>query len=130
MIYFTSWDCIKDLGELYSKWVGHTPKFKFGTFAFLIVAREKGSNKFVGATQLIIIDDQVWDRRWGLVENVFVSEPYRKQGIGKELMENVEAQAQLMGCKFIKLTSRKEEGKALYKSLGYEEGSSFRKDLC
>ena len=46
-----------------------------------------------------------------------------------KLMKFVEEQACIFGCEFIKLTSRKDEGKALYRSLGYMEGSSFRKDL-
>jgi len=128
MIYYTSWDNLKDLGELYSEWVGHMPSFKgIGNNTFLVVARD--GDKFIGAAQLIIVVDRVWGRKWGLVENVYIAKAYRGRGIGTELMQHTEAQAQLMECEFIKLTSRKEEGKGLYRALGYEESSAFRKDL-
>ena len=93
----------------------------------LIVAYEE--NRVVGSAQLVLIDDWVWGMRWGLVENVYVAKDKRRQRIGTELMKAVESQAFLYGCKFIKLTSRKEEGITLYRSLGYEEGSYFRKEL-
>jgi len=89
----------------------------------------KDNEKIIGAAQLIVIDDPFWNRRWGLIENVFVKKEYRRQGIGKGLMKQLENQAIALGCKFVKLTTRKKEGIELYRSIGYEEGSSFRKEL-
>lgn len=128
MIYCTAWDKLEDTAELYEEWVGHKPKFK-GTSAnsYLVVARD--NNKIVGALQLFVIDDQIWDRKWALVENVKVADKYKRKGVGCMLMKFAEQQASIYDCSFIKLTSRKQEGKALYRALGYEEGSSFRKEL-
>jgi len=95
--------------------------------AFLIVAYDE--DEIVGSAQLILIDDWVWGKRWGLVENVYVAKSKRRKGIGRELMGAVEDQARALGCKFLKLTSRREEGVALYRALGYEEGSSFGREL-
>jgi len=129
-IYYTTWDRIEDTGQLYKEWVGKCPEFKgIRVNVHLIIACEEKTNKIVGAAQLIIIDDPIWDRSWGLVENVYVDKAYRKCGIGSNLMWSLEEQASILGCKFIKLTTRKKEGKELYRSLGYEEGSSFRKEL-
>ena len=130
MIYCSSWDRIEDTKELYKEWIGKYPKFSgLKTNSTLIVAREEGTNKIIGAAQIIMIDDPIWDRRWGLVENVFVSEDYRRQGVARQLMRHLENQAKLFGCKFLKLTTNKEEGKGLYRALGYDVGLSFGKDL-
>jgi len=130
--YTTSWSDIEDLDELYSEWVGHVPEFKdVSSNLHHIVARDKKDNKFIGAAQLIVVVDKIWDRRWGLVENVYVAKAYRNQGVATEIMRHVETTAQFWDCKFIKLTSShdKTAGHALYKSLGYEEGYSFRKEI-
>ena len=127
MVYYTTWDWLIDTSDLYKEWVGHVPEFiGIRQNDFLVIARDD-SNKIVGAAQLLIIDDPIWDRTWGLVENVFVTKLYRNCGIGKGLMRFVEEQAKLLGCDFIKLTTRKPEGRELYRSLGYDEGSSFYK---
>ena len=130
MIYYTNFDKERDFADLYREWVGHTPEFKgIQTNSYWVGAKDTETNKWIGAAQLIVVDDPIYDRRWGLVENVYVAKDYRRRGVGTQLMREVEAMAFTFGCEFIKLTSRKEEGKALYRSLGYGEGSSFRKEL-
>ncbi len=91
----------------------------------------KINGRVIGALQLLIVCDPVWNRNWGLVENVFVDPDYRKYGIAKKMMGKAELQATVLDCEFIKLTSgyNKMEGHALYRSLGYKEGLSFRKVL-
>ena len=141
MIYCTTWDWkagITDsqgIVDLYKQWTGEerTPENIFNKKTIIAKVANMGGistlDRIVGVAELIVIDDWVWHRRWGLVENVYVHKQYRRQGIGSQLMKHVESQAMALGCEFIKLTSRKEEGKALYRSLGYEEGSYFRKEL-
>ena len=127
MITYTYCSNIQDL-NLYKEWTGKDLNHDHILWnSFSIVAKDNGN--IVGAAQLIVIDDPFWDRRWGLVENVFVKKEYRRKGIGSELMKQLENQALAMGCSFVKLTTRKEEGRELYRSLGYEEGSSFRREL-
>ena len=131
MIYCTAINNEKVLAELYQEWVGHTPKFKGIQVNSLWVAAKDG-DKYVGAAQLIIIDDPIWDRRWGLVENVYVTESYRRRGIGKELMRVIESTAGAgFDCEFVKLTSASEKvvGHSLYRSMKYKEGLSFKKLL-
>ncbi len=132
-MYCTTWDWKSGLGDaqgiidLYKQWTGERRFPENILNKWTIVAKDE--NKIVGAAELLLVDDWVWHRRWGLVENVYVEKDSRKKGIGKMMMEHVEAQAKGWGCEFIKLTSRKKEGKTLYRSLGYEEGSCFRKEL-
>lgn len=119
-----------DTDELYKEWTGKSPNYdRMLTNTFYSIVRNREDGSIVGVAHLIIMDDPVWDRRWGLIENVYVAKAHQRQGIGDMLMEILELQAALFGCKFIKLTSSKEEGKALYRSRNYKEGSSFRKDL-
>jgi len=126
MIYCTTWDNIADVRELYKEWAGNYP---LDTWKNSILVVAKDNDKIVGGAQLIVISDPIWARNWGLIENVYVLKEYRSHGAGEKLMKVLESQASFLGCKFIKLTSRKDEGKRLYRSLGYEEGSSFRKEL-
>ena len=128
MIYYTSCNDIQDLNNLYKEWVGKDLSHSHILWnSFFVVAKD--NDKIIGAAQLIVIDDPFWDKRWGLIENVFVKKEYRRQGIGMVLMKQSENQAIAIGCSFVKLTTRKKEGKELYRSIGYEEGSSFRKGL-
>lgn len=130
MIYYTAWHKPEDVAELYQEWTSKQAKFETPLLnSYLVVACD--GEKFVGAVQLLLFDDPFWNRRWGLIENVYVKRGYRNQGIGKELMKHMEVEAALMGCKFIKLTSafNKKAGRLLYQSLNYEEGFSFKKEL-
>lgn len=130
MIRYTTYDDIGAVGELLKEWTGREPDDRILLNShFLVAIREDG--KLIGCAQLIVIDDPFWNRCWGLVENVYVRGKYRNQGVAKGIMENVETQARLFGCEFIKLTSAfdKVAGHALYKSLGYEKGMSFKRRL-
>jgi GNAT superfamily N-acetyltransferase len=123
----------KSVEELYFKWAGKKPEWnkylQFNSNWFVAKDRDKHEDIAVGAIQLIMVADPIWNRRWGLVENVFVDPEYRGKGIAKQIMELVELVSGVMSCEFIKLTSGydKVEGHALYKSLGYIEGKSFKK---
>lgn len=130
MIYCTMTQDTSVLAELYKKWVGHLPQFK-GVCVNTFWAVVKDDEKYVGVAQLVLIDDPIWDRRWGLVENVYVTEAYRQKGIAKQLMNFIESMAKGYGCEFVKLTSGSEKvaGHALYRSMGYKEGLSFKKKL-
>ena len=128
MIYCTAHDRLDDLAKLYAEWTGKPYSSERMLWnSFFAVARDTIAKEIVVATQYIVVDDPFWGRRYALVENVFVRETYRSQGVGKLLMEFTEQQVRLLGCEFLKLTTRKESGKKLYRSLGYEEGSSFYK---
>ena len=127
MFTYSSCHNIQDL-KLYKEWTRKELNLdRILWNSYLVVAKD--NEKIIGAAQLIVIDDPFWNRRWGLIENVFVKKENRRQEIGKGLMKQLENQAIALGCKFVKLTTRKKEGIELYRSIGYEEGSSFRKEL-
>ncbi len=59
---------------------------------------------------------------WALVENVVVDEKYRRQGIGRLLIEYAIVRAKTAGCYRIVLSSdiRRHEAHEFYRSLGFE----------
>ena len=94
----------------------------------LLVAEEQG--KVVGTMVLIIVPNlSHGGLPWAGVENVFVDSGYRRQGIGKLLMDYVTTRAKEAGCYKIQLISDKsrEEAHQFYRVLNYEaSGEGFR----
>lgn len=70
-------------------------------------------NKPVGAGRLRVVDD------YGKVERICILKSYRSQGIGKLLMEEIEAVGRKNGLTKFKLNAQTQAEK-FYKSLGYE----------
>lgn len=62
------------------------------------------------------------------VSMVFVDEAYRQQGIGKQLMHELEKQARQKGAKWIRLDTFDFQGKAFYEALGYEKVGGYTSD--
>ena len=83
----------------------------------------------IANVDVVVVHDTTKRRDWGLIENVRVDEGHRREGIASRMMAIAEEAAKQFGCYKVKLTSRKAAGKELYRKLGYEEGSSFHKDL-
>ena len=86
-------------------------------------------NKHVGRAYLFLLINDLHDTPYGILEDLFVDEAYRGQGIGKELLKNVIDTAKEKQCYKLLATSRKSrEGvHALYKKIGFEEwGYEFR----
>lgn len=85
-----------------------------------------------GRAYLYIIKNDLHNEVYGYLEDVFLDEKYRGQGLGKELMQKVIEKAKEIGCYKIVATSRFErEGvHEFYKKLGFiEHGKSFRIDF-
>lgn len=55
------------------------------------------------------------------VSTVFVEENYRQQGIGRQLMNELEKRAVVLGANMIRLDTFDWQGKDFYISLGYEQ---------
>uniref|UniRef100_A0A6H1ZDL6 Putative acetyltransferase n=1 Tax=viral metagenome TaxID=1070528 RepID=A0A6H1ZDL6_9ZZZZ len=128
MIYVTSHDKAEDIGKLLKEWTGKDYNSDYVmTNVYFVLARD--DDKDIGCATLIGIADPFFNRSWGLVENVYVTPEYRGQGVASKIMHHAERVALGLGISLIKLTSRKEGGKALYRSLGYDESSCFRKDI-
>jgi GNAT superfamily N-acetyltransferase len=88
--------------------------------------------KELGRAWLYLIYNDLHTKPYGLLEDVFVNEEVRGQGVGNELLKNVIAEARARGCYKLIGTSRqgREQVHAWYKRLGFREyGLEFRMDL-
>jgi GNAT superfamily N-acetyltransferase len=61
------------------------------------------------------------------VEELMVSELFRRQGIGQLLMQEFEAWAVASGCKLVALATRR--AAAFYQAIGYEESATYFRKL-
>lgn len=59
------------------------------------------------------------------VSTVFVDEKYRRQGIGRKLIEELETRAKALGANMIRLDTFDWQGKDFYQSLSYEMVGSY-----
>lgn len=55
------------------------------------------------------------------VSTVFVAESHRRQGLGRQLVEEMEARAKVLGVNTIRLDTFDWQGYDFYKALGYQE---------
>lgn len=60
-----------------------------------------------------------WD--WAHVENLWIMEEYRGQGLGKDMLKMFENIANNRNCKFIDLDTFNFQAPDFYKKLGYQE---------
>ncbi|PIR78582.1 MAG: GNAT family N-acetyltransferase [Candidatus Magasanikbacteria bacterium CG10_big_fil_rev_8_21_14_0_10_36_16] len=89
----------------------------------------KKDGKEVGRAYVYIIKNDLHEDPYGLLEDLFVDENERGNGIGTELLKQVIAGAKEMGCYKLVGTSRKsrENIHEWYKKNGFEDyGLEFR----
>ena len=87
----------------------------------LLVAEENG--EVIGTTMLMIVPNLSHKALpWAVVENVVVDSEYRRQGVGRLLMDYCMAKAKEAGCYKVQLLSNKGRNEAhkFYLSLGYK----------
>lgn len=98
----------------------------------------KGIKFFVGKERelarayLYILKNDLHEEPFGFMEDVFVDESLRGQGIGTEIVNYLIAEAKRQGCYKLICTSRHEKPKVhgLYKRLGFmDHGAEFRIDF-
>ncbi|PIZ96210.1 MAG: GNAT family N-acetyltransferase [Candidatus Magasanikbacteria bacterium CG_4_10_14_0_2_um_filter_33_14] len=85
--------------------------------------------KEVARAYIYIIKNDLHDDPYGLLEDLYVDEDYRGQGLGTELLKKTIAGAKEAGCYKFLATSRKEREvvHGWYKKNGFEEhGLEFR----
>lgn len=90
----------------------------------LLVAEIEGA--VVGTVdQLVVANLTHRGQPWAIVENMVVDEAHRRNGVGRQLMDEALNRAQRAGCYKIQLLSRKvrTEAHAFYRSLGFEESA-------
>ena len=90
------------------------------------------SGKIVGRVFLYLINNDLHDKPYGLLEDLFVTEEYRQQGIGGELIKKVIKEAKERNCYKLITQSRysREKIHQLYQSFGFVDyGKNFRLDF-
>jgi len=93
---------------------------------------EDESGKEVGRASVALIYNDLHAEPYGLMEDVFVDESLRGQGIGTKLTNAIIEEAKKQKCYKLVATSRYEREKVhdLYKKLGFKEhGIEFRMDF-
>lgn len=88
----------------------------------------------IGHAYLYLMTNDLHSSPFGLLEDVFVEEKHRDQGIANELVSAVFSKARTLHCYKLLATSRsdgsRESVHRWYKRLGFREhGTEFRMDL-
>jgi N-acetylglutamate synthase-like GNAT family acetyltransferase len=96
----------------------------------LVVAELDG--EVVGLAQLHVSPTMALERPAAKIDGIVVDESCRGQGIGRMLIEAMEAEARARGCPLLYLTTatRRNEAHEFYRRVGFEEtGKRFGKSL-
>ena len=86
----------------------------------------------IGRAYIYLMQNDLHDRPFGLMEDVYVDESYRGQGIGSKLVAKVIEVAKESNCYKLIATSRTSRAKVhqLYQKLGFaQHGVEFRMNL-
>ncbi len=88
---------------------------------------ESEMQQLLGAVTLVIIPNLTYaGRPWAMIENVVVAQSARRQGIGRQLVQEAIRLAHVGGCYKVQLISgTKPEQLAFYKQLGFQSEQSI-----
>ena len=89
----------------------------------------KENEKEIGRAYLYIMHNDLHSRPFGLMEDVYIAESYRGQGIGTKLVKQIIEKAKQMNCYKLIATSRysRPEVHKLYERIGFKDyGKEFR----
>jgi len=92
----------------------------------------KDKGKEIARAYLYVLKNELHKDHFGLMEDVFVDEKYRAQGIGTMLVKEIIKEARKSSCYKLIATSRHERDQVheLYKKLGFkDQGKEFRIDF-
>ena len=92
---------------------------------------EKGG-KEIGRAFLYILSNELHKRPFGFMEDVFIDEDFRGNGIGSEIVKKIIEEAKKLDCYKLICASKHKEVRTqkLYFSLGFEDnGKELRVDL-
>jgi predicted N-acetyltransferase YhbS len=87
----------------------------------LLVAEQQG--EVVGTIVVLVIPNLSHNATpWALLENLIVTERYRRRGLGRMLLEHAVGLAKESGCHMVELCSdaRRKKAHILYNSMGFE----------
>lgn len=88
--------------------------------------------KIVGRAYLYLIRNDLYEKPYGLLEDVFVEDEYRGKGVGNQLLKAVIAEAKDRNCPKLIGTSRysRPHIHKWYEKLGFKDcGKEFRMDF-
>lgn len=100
------------------------------SYAVKITVEENGT--IVGWGFLYVIHNDRHPEPYGLIENIYVEQEFRGQGIGSRLLRDLVQEGKDRGCYKLVMQSRhgKPEVHALYERTGFRNhGVNFRMDL-
>jgi GNAT superfamily N-acetyltransferase len=111
-IEFTSTPASEDIDFLTQKINQETPEFgAFHPFAFFI--RDEKSQIIAGCNGIVVFGSIYTDQLW-------VHPDYRKNGLGRQLMEAVHDYGRKVGCLIVTVATMSFQGaKTFYEKLGY-----------
>lgn len=98
---------------------------------FSVVSAIRGEK--AGRVWLYILHNDLHQKPFGLMEDLFVEKDYRKMGIATQLINEVIKAARRNGCYKLIATSRHERigVHKLYEKIGFKNhGVEFRMDFC
>jgi|SRR3989338_274084 len=88
------------------------------------------NDKEAARTFLYVMNNGLHEEPFGLMEDVFVHEKYRRKGYGEKLVKELIAEAREIGCYKLICTSRTPWVQDWYVRLGFEQrGLELRIDL-
>jgi len=93
-------------------------------------AQENG--KEIGRVYLYILKNDLHEKPFALMEDLFVEEEHRGKGTGKALIHAIIDEVKIQGCYKLIATSRhgREKVHKLYKNFGFKNwGTEFRMDF-
>ncbi|MBT3539136.1 GNAT family N-acetyltransferase [Candidatus Parcubacteria bacterium] len=105
-------------------------EMKMDAYAVKFVFEENG--RTLGRAYLYIIHNDLHDRPYGLLEDLFVKEDQRGKGLGNKLVKEIIEEAKKRHCTKLIGTSRyaRTEVHVWYEKLGFKDyGKEFRMDF-
>lgn len=108
-------DCEKDRAFLHQKVQAYNKKyFEEAGFQSISVCMQEGESTVAGLAGIVRGD-------WLLVQELWVSESLRGQGIGRKILQQTEEEAKKRGCQKVLLDTFEFQAPDFYKKQGYEE---------
>lgn len=98
-------------------------------YAIKFTVQENGQE--VGRAYLYVLQNDLHKQPFGFIEDVYVKEAYRSQGMGSSLVRQLIEEAKNQGCYKLICTSRlTSTAHKFYERLGFKDhGKEFRMDL-